>query len=156
MPRWHQPPSLPLANWIWDLSEALKHFHRLVFVKYFGTANQLKCFLCPPWDDKSIEHIIITPAVLPAGNAPSCHTHCARQAGRMVTKSCLGSFKHFCDSENESVFIHVRCNIFIQSTHWLFLIEWPVSICQNNSLGTKPLVQETTSCPGHSWTPNAS
>lgn len=75
------------------------------------------------------------------GIRPPGHTQCARQAGRMVTKSCLGSFKHFCDSGNESVFIHVRCNIFIQSTHWLFLIEWPVSICQNNSLGTKPLAQ---------------
>lgn len=38
----------------------------------------------------------------------------------------------------------------------IFLIEWPVSICQNNSLGTKPLAQEAASCPGHSWAPNAS
>lgn len=56
---------------------------------------------------------------LPEIPAPG-HAYCARQAGRMVAKSCLGSFNHFCDSGNDSVFIRVRCNVFIQSTHWFF------------------------------------
>lgn len=88
----------------------------------------------------------VTRAALPAGTL-SRPCGLWGQDGGTVTMSCPGSLLR--DSPIYPCEMQHSYSIY----YWLFLAEWPVSICQSNSLGTKPAAQEAASCPGHRWVP---